>query len=187
MGLLAGFVVEPEMGLLVAWGVAASIFLAWTWASIWSLEAGRTAQVSSREDPTRALRDVLLLLVAAASLVAVALVIVPAGRVGASHLVPGIVCIVASWLVVHTVFALKFARLFSSPPQRGIAFKQPEPPTSRDFTYVALTVGMPFQVADTDTQDTTIRVTVLRQALISFLFGAVILAVTVNMVAGLSR
>jgi uncharacterized membrane protein len=186
-GLAAGFTVDPALGLLVAWGVAASVFLALTWASVWPLDAATTAQVASREDPSRGVRDALLLLVAVASLVAVALVIVPAGRVGYGHLALGVACIIASWLVVHTVFALKYASLFYAPPQGGIDFKQSEPPTYRDFAYVAFTVGMTFQVADTDTQDTTVRLTVLRQALISFLFGAIILAVTVNVVAGLSR
>jgi uncharacterized membrane protein len=186
-GLIAGFAVDPAMGLLVAWGVAAAIFLAWTWATIWPMDADTTARVASREDPARPVRDLLLLLVAASSLVAVALVVVPAGRVGARHLVVGIACIVTSWLVVHTVFALKYARLYYTPPEGGIDFKQNDPPTYRDFAYLAFTVGMTFQVADTDTQNTTMRLTVLRQALISFLFLAIILAVTVNVVAGMSR
>jgi uncharacterized membrane protein len=186
-GLAAGIVADPVVGLLVAWGVAASVFLALTWASVWSLDATATANVASSEDPSWAVRDVLLLLIAAASLVAVALVIVPAERNGYGHLALGIVCIIASWLVVHTVFALKYARLYYEAPHGGIDFKQEEPPTYRDFAYVAFTVGMTFQVADTDTQTTIVRLTVLRQALISFLFGAIILAVTVNVVAGLSR
>src|SRR5262249_2813810 len=56
-------------------------------------------------------------------------------------------------------------------------------PDYRDFAYVAFTVGMTFQVSDTDIQSRVIRRTVLRQALIAYLFGAVILAVTVNVLA----
>lgn len=186
-GLIAWLTVDVAMGLLIAWGVASTAFLAWTWGSIWSMDAATTAGVASVEDPKRAVRDVLLVGVAVASLVAVAFIVIPAGRVGAEHVVVGIACIISSWLMVHTVFVLKYASLYYAPPEGGIDFKQHDRPSYRDFAYVAFTIGMTFQVSDTDTQDPTIRETVLRHALISFLFGAVILAVTVNVVASLSR
>ena len=59
-------------------------------------------------------------------------------------------------------------------------------PTYREFAYLAFTVGMTFQVSDTSLQTTDIRMTVLRHALMSFVFDVVILAVTVNIIAGLS-
>jgi len=54
-----------------------------------------------------------------------------------------------------------------------------------DFAYTAFTVGMTFQVSDTAITQRAMRRTVLRHALLSFLFGAVILATTVNIVASL--
>ena len=59
-------------------------------------------------------------------------------------------------------------------------------PTFRDFAYVAFTIGMTFQVSDTGLRSTLVRATALRHALMSFVFNTVILAVTVNVVAGLS-
>jgi uncharacterized membrane protein len=55
----------------------------------------------------------------------------------------------------------------------------------QDFAYVAFTVGMTFQVSDTDVQTREVRRTVLRHELLSFLFGAVILGVTINVIASL--
>lgn len=49
----------------------------------------------------------------------------------------------------------------------------------------ALTVGMTFQVSDTDVQASLIRQAVLRQALLSYLFGTVIVATVINVIAGL--
>jgi len=69
----------------------------------------------------------------------------------------------------------------------GIDFTQDPDPTYRDFAYVGFTIGMTFQVSDTDIGKTTIRATVLRHALLSFLFGTVVLAITINLLAGLSR
>ena len=64
-------------------------------------------------------------------------------------------------------------------------FNQAAPPRYVDFAYLAFTIGMTFQVSDTDLQTPAIRATALRHALLSYLFGAVIVATTVNLVAGL--
>jgi hypothetical protein len=45
---------------------------------------------------------------------------------------------------------------------------------------------MTYQVSDTDLKTRKIRATALRPALLSCVFGAVVLAITVNLVAGLS-
>ena len=46
---------------------------------------------------------------------------------------------------------------------------------------------MTYQVSDTDLTSQAMRSTALRHALLSFVFGSVILAVTINVVAGLLR
>ncbi len=87
---------------------------------------------------------------------------------------------------MHTVFALRYAHEFYTPPVGGIDFKtEHELPDYQDFAYVAFTIGMTFQVSDTDIQACRTRRTVLRQALLAYLFGAVILAVVVNVIASL--
>jgi uncharacterized membrane protein len=92
-----------------------------------------------------------------------------------------------SWLTVHTIFALRYARLYYSGTVGGISFNQRREPTYPDFAYVAATIGMTFQVSDTDLEDAAIRRTALRHALLSYLFGAVLLAMTVNVGASLLK
>jgi uncharacterized membrane protein len=60
-------------------------------------------------------------------------------------------------------------------------------PRFSDFAYIAFTVGMTFQVSDTELRTAAFRTAVLRQALLSYTFGTVIVALTINLVAGLSR
>jgi uncharacterized membrane protein len=67
----------------------------------------------------------------------------------------------------------------------GIDFNQTTPPRYLDFAYLAFTIGMTFQVSDTDLKTPAIRATALRHALLSYLFGAVVLASTINLIAGL--
>lgn len=74
---------------------------------------------------------------------------------------------------------------YSADPEGGIDFNTPDPPAYRDFAYLALTVGMTFQVSDTNLQSRDMRSTALRHALLSYLLGAIILAAAVNLIAGL--
>ena len=60
-------------------------------------------------------------------------------------------------------------------------------PRYRDFAYVAFTVGMTYQVSDTEITSKAIRTAVLRHALLSYLFGTVIIAITINVIAGLAK
>jgi uncharacterized membrane protein len=66
-----------------------------------------------------------------------------------------------------------------------LIFPGDRPPTYGEFLYFSFTIGMTFQVSDTDITSRAMRRQVLRHALVSFLFGSVILATTVNVIAGL--
>jgi uncharacterized membrane protein len=98
----------------------------------------------------------------------------------------GILSVAASWVAVHTVFMLRYARLYYRAGATGIDFHQKDAPAYRDFAYLAFTIGMTYQVSDTDLNARRIRSTALGQAMLSFLLGAIILAVTINLVAGLA-
>ena len=172
---------------LIAWVAASLVWLLWTWTALWPLDPSATAHLAKREDPSRVLRDLVLLFVAVGALLTVVLVVFHAHQSGLVRTLLGVACIAASWAVVHTIFTLRYARLYYVDPPGGLDFKQEPDPSYRDFAYVAFTVGMTFQVADTDIQKASIRATVLRHALLSFLFATVIIGVTVNLVAGLSK
>ena len=99
----------------------------------------------------------------------------------------GVFSVALSWFTVHTLFALRYARLFYLGSPGGIDFNQKTPPPRYlDFAYLAFTIGMTYQVSDTDLQTPPIRATALRHALLSYLFGAIILATTINLIAGLA-
>jgi hypothetical protein len=89
-----------------------------------------------------------------------------------------------AWSAVHTVYALRYARLYYTPPDGGIDFKG-EAPDYLDFAYLALTIGMTFQVSDTYLVGSRVRRQALRHALTSYLFGTVIVAIAVSSIASL--
>ena len=108
---------------------------------------------------------------------------------GAQELRAGlaVASVALSWTVVQTVFTSHHARLYYGHPAGGIDFSQRQPPSYSDFAYLAFTVGMTFQVSDTALESSVLRAAVLRHGLVSYLLGAVILATTINLVAGLLR
>jgi uncharacterized membrane protein len=177
---------------LVGWDGLALTYVCLTWWRIWPLDAEQTARRATRHDTTRSVAYALLMLAALASLVAVGAVLFKATRsTGTTELLRvtlGVGSVVVSWALVHTTFALHYARTYySDHGGAGIDFNQDEPPRYTDFAYLAFTIGMTFQVSDTPLGTSAIRRVALFHALMSYLLGTVILAGTVNLIAGLSK
>jgi uncharacterized membrane protein len=98
-----------------------------------------------------------------------------------------LVSVFVSWALVHTVFTLKYARLYYAGTAGGIDFNGAGAPDYPDFAYLSFTIGMTFQVSDTDIQSKAIRRTALRHAWLSFPLVAVIIATSINLVSGLAK
>jgi uncharacterized membrane protein len=192
LGSLAGGLVAAlgpwQLAVLAGWDVSAATFIMWVWLSVGRFTPAETGAFATREDDSRVATSILLLSASVASLVGVGLDLFKAsnahnsGRVTLTAI--AVLTVALSWGVVHTVFALRYAHEYYTEPIGGIDFKtQIEEPDYLDFAYVAFTIGMTFQISDTDVQVGRIRRTVVRHALLSYLFGAVILAVMVNVIA----
>ena len=194
-GTVVGAVVATTsakvIGPLAGWDTAAIIYITWAWILMARLGAEETSRLAVREDPGRAAVDAILLTASVASLASVASVIAVAGPHSTVDPLPGAALgaasVVVSWALVHVVFTARYARLYYTGPDGGIDFNEPDPPCYLDFAYLALTIGMTYQVSDTDIQAKAIRRTALGHALLSYLFGAIILATTINLLAGLAR
>jgi uncharacterized membrane protein len=153
------------------------------------MSSAQTAAHATREDPGKAATDVIVPIAAVASLASVGFVLVQAtsAKGVTQDLLAGVGVgsVALSWFAVHTLFTLRYARLYYTGAVGGVDFNQKLPPRYLDFAYLAFTIGMTFQVSDTDLEKPAIRVTALRHALLSYLFGAVILATTINLIASL--
>ena len=190
---VAAFLVPGMFLPLIFWDAAAVVYLIVTWARIAGLDAAATAADAKREDPTRAGADLGVIIAALASLVAVGYVVVVANAANRLQLDLdvglSVASVIASWALVHTIYTLRYARLYYADEDApgGVDNHQKEPPRFSDFAYLAFTVGMTFQVSDTEITSSTFRAMVLRHALLAYVFGTVIIALTINLVAGLSH
>lgn len=196
--LVAGVLVATVTGLLgywdfaliAGWGAASITYIVWVWAMIGRMDAATTASHATREDPARPMADLLIVLASIASLGAIVFLLI--GTSGASDRVQVVVAVFAvfgvalSWFLIHTLFTLRYASLYYRGVDGGVDFNQKEPPSYGDFAYLAFTLGMTFQVSDTNLTTREVRMTALRHGLLSYLFGSVILASLINLIAGLS-
>ncbi len=190
-GVLAAFAGATLDAPLIGWDILAVVFCGWVWFALWRLSPAATAGHALREDPSADLADLVLLGAAIASLIAVGFVLAGAGRLsGAEKYLQAafaLISVFVSWTLVHTVFTLKYARLYYSGKPGGIDFNEEDDPDYGDFAYLSFTIGMTFQVSDTNINSKPMRRLALRQALMAFPMGAVIIATAINLVSGLAR
>ncbi len=96
-----------------------------------------------------------------------------------------------SWLMTHTVFALRYAHEYyelagdEGAVARGLEFPGDAAPDYWDFFYFSLVLGMTFQVSDVQITSRKLRRLATAHGLLGFLFNTVILALSVNIGAGL--
>jgi uncharacterized membrane protein len=192
IGAVLATMMHWQLALLSGWLATATTFLVLTWLAVHDLDPDETRELAAREDPSRATTDLVLIVASLISLGSVALVIATSGKSGSSsslaQIAVGVLSVLASWTVVHTLYTLRYARLyFTDGDEGGIDFGSDKRPRYSDFAYVAFTLGMTYQVSDTTLKTANLRATALRQALLSYLFGTVIIAITINLVAGLIK
>lgn len=178
-----------DYALVAGWIASALTYTVWVWTRIARLDSVETRNHATREDPSRTLADTLLVIASIASLAIVAFILVKAASiVGIERAVLAglaIASVALSWALIHTLFTLRYAYLYFDSSEGGVDFNQDDDPTYGDFAYLSFTLGMTYQVSDTALRSREFRVTALRHTLLSYLFGAVILATVINLVAGL--
>jgi len=188
--LVVGWFGPWQLTVLVAWIGFVAAYMTGVWRKIWRLDPSATAEAATRQDDSRGeTRRLLLTIAALASLGGAAIGVLKArtegGPLGNVLGIATVATVLASWALIHTIYALHYARLYYVDEDGGIDFPGDEKPDYRDFAYVAFTVGMTYQVSDTNIDSRLVRRSLLGHSLLSYLFGTVIIAVTINLVAGL--
>lgn len=103
--------------------------------------------------------------------------------------------IVLSWAFIQTIFAFHYAHDFyldrDSTGSKRVAgherlhFPGGALPTYGDFLYFSFTIGMTFQTSDVQIADPAIRRVVMAHGIVAFFFTTGIVALAINLVAGL--
>jgi uncharacterized membrane protein len=185
----------PWTRLVAAYDVFAICVLAWYWLLVLQRDAKGAGRRAAMEDPGR---NVIVVMVVAAVAFGFGAALSILGRStlqGDPHqavlYTMGLMAVVLGWFLIHTVFMFRYARLFygdrdhDNRTDGGLIFPGGREPNDLDFAYFSFVVGMTFQVSDVQVSSPIIRKLVLTHGLISFGYNTSILALVVNVVAGL--
>ena len=188
-GAILAFVAPWQMALLGGYLVAAVAYVATITRVIVGSDGARTRHVSTREDDSRTMRGAVVMAAGVASLLG-ALFALHKAKQDVPELQTllltalAIGTVVVSWLAINVDFTLRYAHLYYTDPVGGIDFNGVDEPDYRDFAYLAFTIGMTYQVSDTNLLTSRFRRVLLLHALLSYLFGVVIIAAVINVSAG---
>ena len=181
---------------IAAWDAYAGVSLLLIAAAMFTADADTIRKVANTEDPSRALTFGFVLVAALASLMAVVALVgtmksVSAGML-ARHIILSAAAVLEAWLLVHTVFTLRYAHIYYDANEahggdtQGLGFPGDDPePDYLDFAYFAFTIGMAAQTADVVITGKRQRRTALVHALISFGFNTAIVALSISALGGL--
>ncbi len=176
-----------ETRLLVGWLAGTSLYLTIVWWGVGRLDANATRLRATAYDPGNVALYSLML---AASFVSLAVVLLVADAAHAmtgwarwGHIALALAALTTTWLLMQTVFALRYARRYHQAGGKGLSFPGDVAPDYLDFAYFAAVIGMTAQVADVAITTTAMRRLVLLHGLMSFAFNLLVLALTLNLIA----
>ena len=187
-------VLAPSTSIVAAIDLGGLLFLALTAIMVFRATPESTQARAADLDEGEVGMVLVTLAAGAVSLTAVFLEASAASAAGkaaeALHLLLAAASIVIAWLVLHTLFGLHYAHLYYSdlgeaPIRGGLKFSGDDPPDYWDFLYFSFVVGMTCQTSDTGVTERHFRRLSLLQGVVSFFFNTVILAMAINIAAGL--
>ena len=195
---LSGHTPAP-IRFILTWSSFAFASLLLFWITIFSARIHEVKYIAKKEDSSRTIIFIFILLAAIISLFAVIILlkILPdTKQIGYRyHIGFSILSVVLSWLLIHTVFTFRYAHLYytcrseekdmAKETEGGLEFPGDNSPDYMDFAYFSFVLGMTFQVSDVQISSRQIRKLALLHGLISFLYNTVILALCVSIVSNL--
>jgi uncharacterized membrane protein len=175
--------------LLVGWDVSVGLYLVLAAALVARSDVHRLKRRAANQDEGNL---AILFLVVAAAIASLGAIFAELGTQAGQTRQPGqlilaTATVVLSWAFIHSIFALHYAHEYYGEGRDrqigGMAFPDDNEPDYWDFAYFAFTIGMCAQVSDVTVSSKSIRRTVLTHSIVSFLFNAALLALTVNIAA----
>jgi uncharacterized membrane protein len=183
-----------ESRLLLGWLAASTTYLLLVWWGVGRLSPEQSRLRAKTYDPGSGAIALVVVAMAWVSLGGVLGAIDAArtmsGMARWGHIALSLLALCSAWLMVQTVFALRYARHYYRTAQQdgahagGLRFPGSEDPAYADFAYYAAIIGMTSQVSDVQVETTAMRRLTLAHGLVSFAFNLLVLALAINVVAG---
>lgn len=185
---------SPLIRIMLLWDVFALSFTVICWIVFFTRNVVDIRQYARTDDGSRTFVFILILLASFASMVMVLMLVLSEETEAALYIPVAIAGILLSWAMVHTMFAMHYAHMYydddekdNSKHAEGLEFPKEDCPDYIDFAYFSFVIGMTFQVSDVEISSRTIRRTALLHGLISFILNTFVVALTINLIAGLRK
>ncbi len=183
--------------LMICWDIFSLGLLIMEWSIFFKTPQAQIRLQAKAEDESRIVIFIIVLVSTFVSLLAVILMLVTkseSSAIKALHLFVALAAMIFSWILVHTIFTVRYAHIYydddeaqSGTHAGGLNFPGEKKPDFLDFAYFAFVLGMAFQVSDVEVTSKRLRRLVLLHGLLSFGFNTAIVALTINIIAGLSN
>jgi uncharacterized membrane protein len=191
LGLAVGLLLPADWRIatraLVAWDIALALYLVLAFRLMTNCDVNRIKLRSAHQDEGRI---TILVLVVSSALASLLAILAELSGQGANrepaHLALAAVTILLSWAFTHTIFAIHYAHEYygdNAHKGGGLSFPGQAPPDYWDFVYFSFVVGMTSQVSDVAVTSGALRRLVTAHGVVSFIFNATLLALTVNIAA----
>lgn len=201
--LVVGYLLPSEIHvttrLLVAWNVGIWVYFVLSVRLVLDATPQSIRHNAKATDEGKVLILVLTCLAAAASIGAIAAQLSVAQSLAGTekglHAGLAATTIVSAWLLIHLVFAFHYAHEyydeFEARPGKpaalrgGLVFPETQNPDYFDFIYFSYVIGTSAQTADISVSSRAMRRAVIVHCVLAFFFNSAVLALTINLVAGL--
>lgn len=184
--------------LILLWDVYALSYCLTSWVVFFTHTGSQITQHAKEEDGSRIFVYFIIFLSSLASLFAVSLLIISPAKAETSAILYAPIAIIGmllSWMMVHITFTFHYAHFYYDDDEDGnshknvggLNFPNETKPDYLDFAYFSFVIGMTFQVSDVQISDRRLRRLVLLHSLLSFTLNTFVVALTINLIAGLKN
>ena len=181
--------------LMIGWNTFSLSMIIMEWITFKITTPDEIRKQAQVQDASRAAIFIIVLISAFASFFAVLLLVISGKEETQAFDIPVAVAgMFFSWFLVHTIFAMRYAHIYygdreTNPDMHagGLVFPDDDKPGYSDFAYFSFVLGMTFQVSDIQITSKRLRRIALLHGILSFGFNTIIVALTINVIAGLTK
>ncbi len=180
----------------IIWDAFALTFIVTSWIVFFTRPVKDIVKLANKEDGSRFFVLTSVLVSSFASMFTVLLLMLTKDQSSGWEILTvllSITGIMLSWVMVHTIFTFHYAHMYygesnnDTPAKTALDFPNEEMPDYIDFAYFSFIIGMTFQVSDVEINSRKIRRTTLAHSLLAFALNTFVVALTINLIAGLKK
>lgn len=179
------------------WDAFALCYLILSWIVIVKRSVPEIKKLATKDDGSTIFVFILIVVSSLASMFTVLLLMLSqqnSSERDILYLPAAISGMILSWTMVHSIYTFHYAHIYYDDDENnpgkdatGLEFPGNSKPNYLDFAYFSFVIGCTFQVSDVEVSSPQIRRIVLFHGLLSFALNTFVVALTINLIAGLSK